>query len=489
MFKLENADFDILQLAPNDLEYMGQVKTLEIYDSGQNGNFHDDGLFSTTIFGRIGDKRRDTKFGYIDTKINIMHPLIFKNLIKIKSFYGEIIKGSAYAVFDAKENDFVPSDELDGDTGYNFFLKYWERLVFKRNDSNRRNQYIDLIEKYKKQALTNKILVLPAGLRDIEQDSNGRDQEGEINEWYRKIISITNTLNTQTDLDDSITDNARLGIQNAFNSIFSYILTLMKGKGGFILKKWARRKVFNSTRTVLTGQVNTVKNLKDRNHPGWNHTTIGIAQLLKALLPVGVNKVLNHPFVLEAFPVGSESSYLLNKETLRREEVKLDGRTLDKWTTQLGIENLFDNFMEHSVRSKTLTIDDYYLGLIYVDENNGFKLVYDIDDAEQNYPWMKKELLRPITWVEFFYLMGYMDWNNYPMSNTRYPISGAGSIFPSYVFCKTTVNSEIRYELDDNGDIIPENKALSFPILDNPTFVDAASVNASRLGGLGADDM
>lgn len=485
MFKLENADFKLLHLTDKDVQHLGQVKTLDIYDQNSD-NFHDDGLFSTTIFHRVGDPARDTTFGYIDTKIEVMHPLLFKNLLKIKRFYGDIIRGSAYAVFDNNIKDFVPSDELDGETGYNFFLSHWDKIVFQRNDSSKRTQYIELVEKYKPQALTNKIVVLPAGLRDLEPDPDGRDQEGEINEFYRKILSITNTLNTQTETNTYLTDNARLGIQNAFNSIFSYILSLLKGKTGFILKKWARRKVFNSTRTVLTGQSNIIKNLKDENYPKWNHTTIGIAQLLKALIPVGVNKVLTHPLVIESFPTNDSVCYLVSKETLTREEVRLENKELDKWTTQAGIESLFDNFMEHSVRSKPVEIGGHYLGLIYVDEKNGFKIVYDINDAE-NYTWMKKELLRPITWVEFFYLMGYKEWNTYPMTNTRYPISGAGSIFPAYTFCKTTVDSEVRYELEDDGTINKENKALSFPILKDATYVDSASVSSSRLGGLGAD--
>lgn len=483
--QLQNADFDLLYLTPEIVRNLGQVKILDSYDGGTD-NFHDEGLFSTTIFGRVGDPRREETFGVIDAKVNVFHPLVFKNLLKIKRLYGEIIKGTEYAVFDEKLKDFVRSDEIDGETGFNFFLQHWHKIVFKKNDSIKRNQYIDLVEKYKDRALTNKILVLPAGLRDLEPNPDGKDVEGEINEFYRKIISITNTLSSQTNLDTYLTDNARLSIQNAFNSIFSYILSLLKGKTGFILKKWARRKVFNSTRSVLTAQVNTVSNLASGDSPGWNNTTIGIAQLLKAILPVGVHKVLNHPFIIEAFPSSDNTCFLLDKKTLKREMVRLDNKTLDKWTTQNGVEGLFDNFMEHSVRSKPIEIGGYYLGLIYVDNKKGFKLIYDIDDLN-NYPWMKKEFIRPITYVEFFYLMGYQDWNKYPMSNTRYPISGAGSIFPSYVFCKTTTLSEVRYELDEDGELIKENKAISFPILTGATFVDALSVSHSRLSGLGAD--
>ena len=195
MNEIESADFAIMNLTPQILQALKPVKVLDNYDGGSD-NFHEDGLFSTSIFGRVGDPGRDLKFSYIATGIEVVHPLIFRNIIKLKKFYSEIIKGNAYAVFDTKKNDFVASDAIDGETGYNFFLSYWDRLVFERNESKQRNARIDFIEKYRHVAKTSNILVLPASLRDLEADPDGRDVEGEINEFYRRIISISNTLSS-----------------------------------------------------------------------------------------------------------------------------------------------------------------------------------------------------------------------------------------------------------------------------------------------------
>lgn len=485
MNELESADFAIMDLTPQILQALKPVKVLDIYDGGSD-NFHEDGLFSISIFGRVGDPSRDLRFSYIATGIEVIHPLIFRNIIKLKKFYSEIIKGNAYAIFDTKKNDFVPSDAIDGETGYNFFLTYWDRLVFERNESKQRNARIDFIEKYRKVAKTSNILVLPAGLRDLEVDPDGRDVEGEINEFYRRIISISNTLSSNTDVNNRITDSARLGIQNAFNSIYTFIIGLCRGKGGFILRKWARRKIFNGTRAVLTAQVPSVNKLSVVDYPSWNNTVMGIAQLMKALLPVAVHKLMHFELVLEAFPSGDSSAYLVNKKTLKREMVKINNKTTDRWATQNGVESLFQTFMDHDIRGSEIDIEGYYLGLIYRGPDKTFKLVYDIDDAD-NYPWMDKKYLHPITWVEMMYLMGYKDWNTYPMVATRYPITGAGSIFPSYVFVKTTVLSEVRWGVDENGDIIEDDKAIAYPILDNPTFIDSEAISPSRLEGMGAD--
>ena len=485
MNELESADFAIMDLTPQILQALKPVKVLDIYDGGSD-NFHEDGLFSISIFGRVGDPSRDLRFSYIATGIEVIHPLIFRNIIKLKKFYSEIIKGNAYAIFDTKKNDFVPSDAIDGETGYNFFLTYWDRLVFERNESKQRNARIDFIEKYRKVAKTSNILVLPAGLRDLEVDPDGRDVEGEINEFYRRIISISNTLSSNTDVNNRITDSARLGIQNAFNSIYTFIIGLCRGKGGFILRKWARRKIFNGTRAVLTAQVPSVNKLSVVDYPSWNNTVMGIAQLMKALLPVAVHKLMHFDLVLEAFPSGDSNAYLVNKKTLKREMVKINNKTTDRWATQSGVESLFQTFMDHEIRGSEIDIEGYYLGLIYRGPDKTFKLVYDIDDAD-NYPWMDKKYLHPITWVEMMYLMGYKDWNTYPMVATRYPITGAGSIFPSYVYVKTTVLSEVRWAVDDEGKIIEDDKAIVYPILDNPTFIDSEAISPSRLEGMGAD--
>lgn len=485
MSDLPSADFSIMDLSKQKLQALKPVKVLDIYDGGSD-NFHEDGLFSVSIFGRVGDTARDHRFSYIDTGINVLHPLIFRNILKLKKFYSEIIKGNAYAIFDDKQNDFVESDAIDGETGYNFFLSYWDRLDFKKNDSKQRNARIDFIEKYRSVALTDKILVLPAGLRDLEVDPDGRDIEGEINEFYRRIISISNTLSANTKVNSRITDSARLGIQNAFNSIYTYIIGLFRGKGGFILHKWARRKIFNSTRAVLTAQVPTVNILSDVDYPSWNNTVMGIAQLMKALLPVAVHKLMSFDLVTEAFPSGDNSAYLLDKKTLKRGSVNISNKITDNWTTQKGVEGLFQTFMDHHVRSSVVEIDGYYIGLIYRGPDKTFKILYDIDEVE-NYEWMDKKYVHPITWIELVYLMGYKDWNTYPMVGSRYPITGSGSIYPSYVYVKTTVLTESRWNVDDEGNKIAEDRAIVYPILDNPTFVDSEAVSPSRLAGLGAD--
>ena len=51
----------ILDVTPERLRNIKPVTALDIFDNTRV-NFHDDGLFSTTIFGRIGDDSRYRRF-------------------------------------------------------------------------------------------------------------------------------------------------------------------------------------------------------------------------------------------------------------------------------------------------------------------------------------------------------------------------------------------------------------------------------------------
>jgi hypothetical protein len=216
-------------------------------------DLHPDGLFSIAIFGRIGDEQRDHQFSYVDLRTTVFHPLIYRTLGKLKGLYSEILTGRSYAVWSEVEKDFVASNEIDGLTGFNFFVKYWKSINFKSTGSSGREDRIKLVEKYKDIALVDKILILPAGLRDVRMGDNNRLEFDEINDTYRRIIGISRTITTGgAKVTSSALDYSRLQLQLAFNEIYQLIETMLSGKTGFIQKKWSSRRVFNSTRNVIS---------------------------------------------------------------------------------------------------------------------------------------------------------------------------------------------------------------------------------------------
>lgn len=480
--QLPPVNFSIMRLDPQRLRVLKPVRVLDIYTNNTE-SFHPDGLFSVDIFGRVGSEERDRRFSFIDLKVKIFHPLYYKMLIKLKRLYGEIITGVSYAVFDPKLKDFVKADEISGNTGYGFFLAHWDEVVFAQNESVIRKSRIDFLDKYRKDALTQYILVCPAGLRDMEMGSDGRTQEGEVNAYYRRLIGVANTVATKGVRDDSMLNTARCSAQSAFNSIYNLYHATISGKHGFIMGKWASRTIEYGTRSVLTGGNVSNAVLGAENNISFNHTIVGLFQLMKAIQPVVIHQLLNG-YLKQVFIENSNMAYLVDPKTLKRRGVELDSLSLDRWTTTLGLEKQIDYFEDRNIRDKPIMVKGHYLALIYKDDTQ-FRLFGDIEELPDH---LDAALVKPVTFIEFFYLCHYQKWNSVPLFVTRYPVTGDNSIYPSYAYMKPTVDVAVLSELGEDWQ--PTGQVAHFyPVLKPApaAYVDSMAPAGVRLSGLGAD--
>lgn len=480
--KLDPANISILHITEERLQAVKPVTVLDIFQSGTN--FHDDGLFSTLIFGRVGTEERDSKFSYIDVKVRVFHPFIYKNLCKLKNLYKGIMAGREYAVWDEKIKDFVKADQLTGQTGYHFFFSHWEKIKFKRNASHIRDSEIDLIEKYKAIATTSKIMVIPAGLRDIELDELGRHKQSEINDFYRKLLNISNAIPAGGIVEDPIVNNSRHSIQLAFNELYDYILNIIEGKKGFIQSKWGRRKVQNGTRDVLSAADCSTSVLGGPRTVSINHTIAGLYQVVKGTLPIIQHELLSG-FLSEVFSLGENRARLVNPQSLRLEEVELSSQSIDRWFTGEGLEKVINNLGEAHNRNRYIKIEGYYLGLVYKGPNGDFKLFNDLDTVPSELGDIRK-YIHPITYGELFYITGFKRWKETPAYVTRYPVTGGQSIYPSWLYVRTTAKSELRYELNHMWERTGEI-AAEYPDTKQVKWIDTMSPHPSRLAGLGGD--
>lgn len=491
----------------NDLtDLMRPVTTLDLFEGGTLQNFHSDGLFSTEIFGRVGSPERDLIFSYVDIKVEIFHPLIYQTLCQLKNLYKGIMTGKAYAKWDDKEKDFVASDIINGDSGYHFFLKHWKKIEFKSNApevvedrgdtyikqysnaSSKRAVRIQLINKARKDgtATTTKVLVLPAGLRDIEVDELGRHRQGEINDKYRALLSGSNAVSTSSDLNTPILNTTRCTLQNAFNDIYDYFKQLIKGKNGLIQRKWGSRNIINGTRNVITAMDTSTSFLGARNAPKINSTVYGLFQTIKGTLPITQYLILQG-WLTNVFTENSDRAFLVDPKTLHRTEVQLDVDTIDRWTTTAGIEKVINSYEDIDRRHKPLRIKGYYVGLIYRGPDNTFKIFGDIDELPSH---LSRKNVHPLTLLEFIYIAGYRRWNKIATLVTRHPVTGIGSIYPSWCYVKTTMKSDVRFELNDTWEVdqfSKDNPALEYPTFGDMAYVDSQQVHPSRLPGLGGD--
>lgn len=485
--RLNSVPFNITFLSPGPQEKAARLPVTSLgvmNDTGQD--YHPNGLYSPIIFGVPGSKERDTRMAYIPLRAPVFHPVYFKELNRLKGLYGDIIMGKRYAIFDAKEKDFLPSDGgvLDGETGIAFFMKHFDKLVFKQGESKQRQLRIQVLEHFRKVATMDFLMVIPAGLRDVQMDDQGRPVEEDINALYKKVISNANTINPNlADIDIEILDNPRRAIQKSVNDVFDYIFSMLEGKKGFLAGKFGARRVFGSTRNVISSMEVDSEILGDPRMPDMTTTIVGLFQYMKASEPILLDWELRQGFLKEHIENAGGMVKLIDPKTYKSVEVEMSNKQKDKWGTEAGLEGLLNGYELEAVRHKPITIDGKFLKLVYQDDKN-YRIMSSIDELPEG---RDRANVRPMTWTEMFYLhtMNYIDRTR--CLNTRYPVTGLGSIYPNKIYVKTTTKGLFLKELGEQWEETGKH-ALEFPdSLNKGPFHQTMNVHPVYLPALGAD--
>jgi len=450
---------------------------------GMTQNLNDDGLYSIEIFGKVGSKERDKTEAFIDVKLPIFNPTYLKALILVKALYQGILRGAEYAVFDEEKGDFIKSNILEGQSGFSFFVSKLREIVFSTTPSYKRGQRVKLLVDFRDIAMTDKVLVIPAGLRDIQFGANGAPTEPEITELYRALIFRTRViLGGKGDAENPLYDSVRWGVQTAFNDIDQYLFDLLQGKGGILQRRMSTRGVVGGTRNVITARKVSRKNLKTKMLVSPNSVDMGLFQGLLNYQYVCAHGVMNE-YLTNVFTIGNQTAKLVNKKTLEFEYVEVSPNIVDKWTTFTGINKLFNGFADASIRNKEIVIDGRYLMLVY-DDGKDVCVLHDINDLHEG---KDKKFVRPITYMEFFYLSCFKAITNQVSQQTRYPIIGIGSIFPAAVNLITTEGAGERV-IREPYDWSERDVCYSYPSRrEKQDFFDAMSVDPSREAGLDSD--
>lgn len=476
MAKKEPFNISILSPDKRSLQGYPEIKVLDIMD-GATDNLHPEGLFSVEYFGRKGEDRRMNQFAYIDLKTEILHPVLYDAFSRLKELYKGIMDGTDYAVWDEKEKDFFRANEIEGKTGYSFFIEKMGEIDLKDTGSSERATRIKLVKENLDKALTRYLLVLPAGMRDIDEDQTGRVQSDEINKKYMRVLGISNLLYGHA--VDASHDSTRKTLQHTFNDIYQYLRDTLEGKRGELLGKYASRSLEDGTRNVITSKNTVRENLYADNNAGVNDTGIGLYQTLKGLRPIVRYRVRR--FMESRFTTQDGSVKAVNPDTLKSEYISLDPDEVDLWTTGEGIDKIVSRFKEDGVRHRSVMLGAHYAFLVYQDDKH-FKVFDNIDDLPETF---SRENVRPISMAELLYLSYFNGWNKYRAWITRYPVTGSGSVYPSRVYIHTTNKAlrlqELGMDWEPTGEI-----ALEYP-LHGEGFMNSLVPDSTHLDALGAD--
>ena len=464
--------FDLFTLHNDKIENLPEVSDLSIKVSSTT-TFTSKGLYSVDIFGDIGSENRTKQFAQIDLHLPILNPHIFKVIVSINKNYEFILNGSKTVKFNEKLGNFV--DDPKGETGYDYFLKYLDKIKYNKDDISRlKTSHIELMEVMEKDIILLKhCIVIPPAYREYTV-KNDVPSEDEINPMYRTIMRLANTLVTvKQDSANLRVNEIRYRIQLGINIIYQHIFDLLKGKTGFIESKFLKRSVYNGSFNVLTPVNNQILDLDDNSKilPDVNHVYMGILQFFKTFKDKALYH-LNDIFINRIFDVTTDQARLVT-EANRKYSIgvdTLDPELMEKWTTSKGLEKLMNELYKKDNINKHIMIEDKYLCLLGKDKNGVHILTRDSDISLYNN-------VSPITYGEFIYIAYSTMEDEVYGTFTRYPVLGKGSIFPAKFPVLTTLNSyPTQIHIDDNTVIMVKN----YPMVGENYFNSLSPHDAKR---------
>lgn len=203
-------------------------------------------LWSEIIFGGQNSNNRLRQFGFIDLHSKIINPIIYSIVRTISP----IIRNIMYSKekYQLKDGEFIQSD--DGETGLLFLVNSIGKFKFIDVCKKEKTENANYLDSLKDKILINKMLVLPAGLRDISLLVK-RAFTTEVNEHYSYLLFLTNqiTLDADSKNQSVFVEN----IQKTSIQIQTWIEKQMKGKGGIFRGSVLKKTIDNSARLVATG--------------------------------------------------------------------------------------------------------------------------------------------------------------------------------------------------------------------------------------------
>ncbi len=367
--------------------YCGEVRSQQIYEPSST-KFHSEGLFSEEIFGEIGSDLRYIKFGYINLHAKVFHPLLFINLIRIRSVYKDIMSSKTYAYFDKDKKDFIicPKSDPKANTGFSFFLEHFNEIEFSKTSSRVRDIKLRIFEKYRNLSLISKCIVMPAGIRDATVDDTGRTVSEEINDIYSSIISLSQAI-PQGMEDHPIFNSVRFNLQLKVVEVYNYISNILKGKRGYGSGKYMARRLAHGTRNVFSSVILEGETPEDPRYLKHDETLVPLFQTMKMFQPL-IQFYLNEYF-FKFFISDSNTASLINTKTLKLEYTEISDKEKNKYTTNDGLEIIINKFINVEDREKPVYIKNinnelYYTVLVY-DEGDKITFVRSVTDFKQNF--------------------------------------------------------------------------------------------------------
>ena len=226
------------------------------YYAGNNRNEFDKlGIFSQEIFGRLGSAKRKKTFAYINLNNTLIHPEGYKILTSINTDLTKLIMGKEKYLI--SEDGKLIMDQEAGSTGVSFFISNFDKINFEEMKTKNPDN-VKFVLQFKDTILIDKFPIMPAGIRDVQITTSGKQliQHSEVNELYIKLINQVNMLENAEFLEDEIKDSLINGIQRTLITGNTWTKNKIKGKYGLIRGGMLKKVVDYCARLVIVPDTN-----------------------------------------------------------------------------------------------------------------------------------------------------------------------------------------------------------------------------------------
>lgn len=453
---------------------------------------HPEGFFSEAIFGPINSPERLVRFGYVDLNTTIISPPIYRFIKSIAPWHEDVMAGKLRAHYDPKTKTLTRSTDGTGDTGYSFYLSIYPELKFKDSASISRQERVKVINKWRKQSLYTKYLVLPAGLRELTMSDTGRLIVDDINKLYIQLLASAQSLDMG--ITSPIYDPIKFAVQSKAVEIYSYIDSIMSGKKGFLQNQYGNRRVALGTRNVVSAEDYACARPDSPQFLKADETRIGLFQVAKATQPA-VLYYLRTQFFDQIFGQSQDvmTISVMDPKSHELVYIDIDPDTRERIASTDGIYTAINKFKSFSSRKKPLTVPDvtgkeYYFYAVYTAGDKIY--VYQSASAlAEMIGITTQEVIAHshfLTWIEALYMATYQVSVGKFAHMTRYPVLGAGSCYPSRIHLASTKPALVVTLMSPQTNT-PVMTFPEYPILEGATFQDGMAITSTHLGPTGGD--
>ena len=250
-----------------------------------------DGMLSLEIFGMTSKERKEN-YAYISLHDYFLHPYVYKILLRLDRKIEAVVKGTRNFIIN--DDGQIVEDEENGSNGCAWLYKNWDKIKFKRNDSNVRNERINLIEAYSKNVLfIKRWIVIPAFYRDVnfQNADAGKLSHNELTDLYCKLLKFTNMV-AATNEFAFMTNSNKGKVQDTLVEIYDYFKHKLEKKNGLIRKSLLGKTVDYGVRAVIAAP-EFRSNVYNDNIVDFTHCAIPIALICTLFYPFMLHELRN----------------------------------------------------------------------------------------------------------------------------------------------------------------------------------------------------